>query len=93
MGKEDLLRMESVLYAFAMKFLSDTELGALEEVFQMTVLGQLLEARGVEKGINALILDNLEDGKTEEQILDKLVRRFSLSREEAKQYFDRCIHS
>lgn len=93
--KEDMLRMEAVLYAFAMKFLKEAELRSLEEVFQMTVLGQMLEARGIEKGIeqgiNALILDNLEDGKTKEQILGKLERRFSLSLESAKQYFDRCV--
>lgn len=95
LGKEDMLRMEAVLYAFALKLLGETELRSLEEVFQMTVLGQMLEARGIEKGIakgmDALILDNLEDGKTEEQILDKLERRFFLSREDAKKYFDRCV--
>ena len=94
--KEDMLRMEAVLYAFAMKFLKETELRSLEEVFQMTVLGQMLEAKGIEKGIekgiDALILDNLEDGKTREQILGKLERRFSLSTEEANQYFDRCVN-
>lgn len=89
--KEDLLRMESVLYAFAMKFLSGSELSAIEEVFQMTVLGQMLEARGVEKGIRALILNNLEDGKNEVQILDNLEKYFSLSRVDAKQYYDRCV--
>ncbi len=37
-------------------------------------------------GIAAFILDNLEEHKTEEQILAKLVKRFSLSREEAGKY-------
>lgn len=94
LGKEDLLRMESVLYAFAMKFLSKAELNEMQEVFAMTILGQMLEARGIEKGIeqgiDALIQDNLEDGKTETEILEKLVRRFSLTKERAKQYYDRC---
>ena len=44
---------------------------------------------GVEKGIQALILDYLEDGKTEVQILEKLMRRFSLDAETAKVYFDK----
>lgn len=95
LGKEDMLRMESVLYAFALKFLTEAELSSLEEVFQMTVLGQMLEARGIEKGIekgiNAFISDKLEDGKTEEQILGKLEQHFSLSREAAKEYYDHYI--
>lgn len=97
LGKEDLLRMESVLYAFAMKFLSKAELSEMQEVFAMTILGQMLEARGIEKGIEqgikALIQDNLEDGKTEAQILEKLVRRFSLTRERAKQYYDHFVNA
>ena len=35
------------------------------------------------EGIKALILDNLEEGKSEAQILNKLERRFSLDRESA----------
>ena len=44
---------------------------------------------GMEKGIQAFILDQLEDGKTEAQILEKLMRRFSLDQETAKGYFDK----
>lgn len=50
LGREDTLRMESVLYAFAMKFLHKEELSKLEEVFRMTELGRLLELRGEERG-------------------------------------------
>lgn len=45
---------------------------------------------GLREGIMAMILDNLEEGKNEEKILSKLVRRFSLEKEEAKKYFDQC---
>ena len=45
--------------------------------------------QGIEQGIEALILDNLEDGKSEEVIISKLVRRFGLKVETAKEYFDR----
>lgn len=48
--KEDLLRMESILYAFAVKFLERTELGEIEEELRMTILGQMLEERGKEIG-------------------------------------------
>ena len=34
-------------------------------------------------------MDNLEEGKTEGQILDKLVRMFSLSRDTAGEYLKR----
>lgn len=41
---------------------------------------------GVAVGIQALIFDNLEEGIPESRILDKLMRRFSLSREQAQTY-------
>ena len=45
--------------------------------------------QGIKQGIEALILDNLEDGKSEEAIVNKLVRRFRLETEDAKAYFDK----
>lgn len=47
------------------------------------------KAEGREEGIEALILDNLEDGKTEEVIINKLIRRFGLKPEEAQNYYDK----
>ena len=43
----------------------------------------------IEQGIKAMILDNLEDGKSEEVIVNKLVRRFELETKEAKAYFEK----
>ena len=43
--------------------------------------------KGVLTGINALIQDNFEEGKTKEQIIVKLMRHFSLSREQAEEYY------
>ena len=51
-----------------------------------TVLEQGI-SQGIEQGIIALILDNLEDGKTEEVIISKLEKRFGLSKEDAEEYF------
>ena len=48
------------------------------------------EQRGREEGIKALILDNLEEQVTQERILRKLQKRFSLSEKEAKQYYEQC---
>lgn len=42
---------------------------------------------GRNEGIRAFILDYLEDGKTEEQTLERLKQRFSLNQEEAQKYF------
>ncbi|MDE6185814.1 MAG: hypothetical protein K2G39_10360, partial [Lachnospiraceae bacterium] len=46
------------------------------------------EARA--EGIKAFILDNLEDGKSAETIIAKLIRRFSLSEQDAQQYYKKC---
>ena len=46
-------------------------------------------SEGRNEGIEAFILDNLEENKTGEQILQKLMKRFSLSREEAGVYLQK----
>ncbi len=43
---------------------------------------------GREEGIQALILDNLEEQVTQERILDKLQKHFRLSEEKAKYYYE-----
>lgn len=40
-------------------------------------------AEGIEKGLEAFVLDNLEEGKDRKIIIDKLKRRFQLSEKEA----------
>lgn len=45
--------------------------------------------QGREQGIEALILDNLEDGRTEEVIINKLIKRFEMKAEDARRYFDK----
>lgn len=59
----------------------------------MTVLGEMIwsdgEKKGIEKGIEALILDNLEEGILRDKILLKLVQRFDLTQEQAITYFNR----
>ena len=62
----------------------------------MSGLGMSILEEGIEKGIEqgrtegieALILDNLEDGKSEEVIVNKLVKRFGLEPEDARKYFE-----
>lgn len=47
----------------------------------------VLEGRS--EGIAAFILDYLEDGKSKDIIINKLIQRFSLSAEEAQQYYEK----
>lgn len=68
-----------------------------KEMDRMSGLGMSILEEGIEQGIErgrtegieALILDNLEDGKSEEVIIGKLVKRFGLNPETAKEYFEK----
>ena len=44
---------------------------------------------GIELGIQSLISDNLEEGFSKQKILEKLQKRFDLTSEQAKQYFEK----
>ena len=69
----------------------------------MTVLGEILVVHGKEigkeigiaegrtQGIEAFILDNLEENIPRGRIIDKLIRRFSLSREDAERCYRRVL--
>jgi len=45
---------------------------------------------GIKEGIKAFILDNLEEGKEEQLIIEKLKKRFQLSENEAHLYIEKC---
>ncbi len=45
--------------------------------------------KGIQQGIEALILDNLEEHIPRERIIAKLQRRFELSPEKAEMYYER----
>ena len=47
------------------------------------------EKEGFEKGLQIFILDNLEEGKNRQQIIEKLVRRFELSEKDAIMLMDK----
>lgn len=49
--------------------------------------------QGLEQGIKAFILDNLEEGIPEERILEKLQRRFELSKEQSEIYFKKYFNN
>lgn len=60
--REELSRMQSVLYALAIKFLEEEELLKIKEVFSMTVLGQMLVNDGIEEGIAKGIEEGIAKG-------------------------------
>lgn len=47
--------------------------------------------QGMEEGIMAFIEDNLEEGRSEEVIIDKLMRRFSLRQDKARSYLCKVL--
>ena len=72
----------------------ESELSLAEEVKTMDGLGMSILAEGIERGIEqgieqgicAMILDNLEEGTSEDRICEKLCRRFELTKEQAEAY-------
>ena len=64
-----------------------------KEAEHMGGLGQSIRdeclTEGLEKGIQALILDNLEEKIPMEKIIGKLQKRFDLTKENAERYYER----
>lgn len=97
--KEDIKRMQSVLYALAVKFLKREQLKQVKERIGMSILGQMIWEdgveegieKGIEKGITALILDNMEEGTPKERIIEKVSIRFGLERQAAEAFYERVI--
>lgn len=52
----------------------------------MCNLSENIEERGIAKGIKIFIQDNLNEGKAKEIIVEKLMKYFELSQEEAETY-------
>ena len=73
-GDEDRKRMQSVLYALAVKFLDRDELAMIKERIGMTVLGKMLFEDGVEKGIEKGIEQGIFRSDVNFEIINLLVR-------------------
>ncbi len=88
-------QVQALIYAFAEKFLSGSELENIREVMRMTRLGQMLveegRAKGHEEGraegIRIFIEDNMEEGIDMGRILLKLQNKFGLDAKKAQEYF------
>ena len=68
-----------------------------DEEKTLAAIREVAFKEGREKGLSivicAFIQDYLEDGKTKEEIIVKLIKRFSLSREEAELYYEQITES
>ncbi len=64
--KEDVRKMEAILYTFAVKFLDKQEIGSIKEEMAMTILGQMIWDDAMEKGIEKGMEQGLEKGRKEE---------------------------
>lgn len=75
------------------KFICREDAEAIRREICMTKVGRLLFEEGIEqgmeRGIEALILDNLEEHVPEEQVIRKLQRHFHLDETAARAYFER----
>lgn len=58
--RQDIQRMEAVLYAFALKLLTEAEVDEIREVLKMTEFARSLIQEGLEKGLE----EGLEKGET-----------------------------
>ena len=69
----------------------EKEVAELEELFadKLEEREKLGMEQGMEQGIRAFILDHIEEGTPKNIILQKLEKRFSLSPEQAEEYFCR----
>ena len=65
---ENIKKLESIVYAFANKFLNPTELGNVEEVLKMSLLGQMIFEDGMETGMVKIVTTMLKKNKTAEEI-------------------------
>ena len=75
--EREVLSMESVLYALAMKVLKEEEIREVKEMMRMTLLGQLLMEDGMKRGLE----QGREQGKFKNML--ELVRDGVLTMEDA----------
>lgn len=90
--KQALEALAGIL-TFSDKLIDEAYKRQIKEEMRMTQIGQMLidegMEKGMEKGIQALIEDNREDGVSDERIIEKLQKRFSMDRGKAESYLER----
>lgn len=72
-----------------MEILMEKNNNQKEESSNMVTLFDVMFEQGIEKGIKALILDNIEGNVPKERIIAKLQKHFSINKLEAEEYYNR----
>lgn len=93
-SRDELAKMQAILYPLACKVLSNEEMKEVKEVVGMTLLGQMLMEDGIKKGrqeerkqgVNALITTCRELGLNREETSEILKKRFQVSSLSASEY-------
>lgn len=92
-NKKEFSDMEDDAYDMISVLADSEELMKIREVQKGKVgehnMCKALDDMVEEAGAKTLILDNLEEGKTRECILEKLMRRFQLTKEQAECYYEK----
>lgn len=89
------------ILTFCDKVIDQAYAEKIKEELRMTLVGQMIYEDGVQQGLKdgreegyrALIWDNLEEGVNSARIVEKLEKRFSLSREQAQICFEKYAGS
>lgn len=89
--REGQLKVIAGILTFTDKIIDRAYAKKLEEEMQMTLVGQMLMEegyqRGMEKGIQVFIQDNVSENIPKQRIIQKLQANFSLMEEEAINYY------
>ena len=98
--EEDLRRLQAILYILAQKFLKREEMDEVKESVNMTYLGQLIFddgmkvgiEKGIEQGITVMVNLCKEFGVSRLSACDRIVREFSVEKEQAEKYLEQFWH-
>lgn len=87
--REEIRKIETVIYAMADKFLDAVDLESMKEEVKMTRLGQMLINDGIAQGIRVLIETCKEFGEQKEDTVTRIVRKFEITQDEAEKTVDK----
>ena len=87
-AKEDIQKIEAMVYAMADKFLNNVELEELKEGLKMTRLGAMLVndgiEQGIERGIENVVKLCKDFGSSKEETILRVIKMFERNKEDAQ---------
>lgn len=87
--QNQMLRAMAGILTFSDKVIDESFKELVKEEMRMTQIGRMIFEDGLEQGICIMVQDYMEEGMTETRIIEKLEKRFKLSSEAAKKYYER----